>query len=325
MATLDVEFEAVSDADGRYAHLARLLGLADHDHARGKVEHLWMACTTRGETDLPQWLVEEHLGERGPAALIEAGLARWSRGRGDAKSRRMYICGSSERCLWMRSNKDIAAKGGKARAASASRKGGKFTSGRLVETNQLRDQPEPAPSPSPSPSPDPEIRTLPSARVIPPSTEPGTTPTPAHGIGPTLDELWSELETARQRVSTTLGMTLQPLVAHDSGRADLAAALVDASSKGKRAELAAQVRHAIAVAASEAEADPKELQWFSGAIFRPNNFRRLAAAPSPKAKRKAPIAAQASQPLQFSTLTPEERIALAAEANAALYGAKEPT
>ncbi len=130
---------------------------------------------------------------------------------------------------------------------------------------------------------DPE--SLPPAHAILPSPVPSTT---SSTRGPTLDQLWSELEVERQRVAVKLGIPLLPLVAHDEGRDLLARMLVDATGKGKRAELAAQVRNAIAVAGSEAEADPAELQWFSGAIFSARNFRRLAAAPPPRTKRKPP-------------------------------------
>jgi len=158
------------------------------------------------------------------------------------------------------------------------------------------------------------------ARAIPPQ---GTDPSTRE---PSLDQLWSELEAERQRVAVKLGIPLLPLVAHDEGRDLLARMLVDATSKGKRAELAAQVRNAIAVAGSEAEADPKELQWFSGAIFSARNFRRLAAAPPPKAKRMPPAAAPPlpAQPVA----SPTDRSAWLAEDTASiapqLLAAKEP-
>lgn len=304
MATpnLNVEFDAVSDVKGKFARLAKLLGLADADHARGKCEHLWMACTTRGEIDLPRWLIEQHLGERGPDALVMAELARWAGGRGDSDTRRLRMSGARKHCTWMAANSEQSSKAGKANARTANRVDGKFARKPTIPNH---------PSDPPIDPPIPEDQNLPSARAIPPSTEPSTTPTPAHGIGPTLDELWSELEAARQRVSTALGMTLQPLVAHDPGRADLAAALVDATSKGKRAELAAQVRHAIAVAASEAETDHEQLRWFTGAIFSPRNFRRLAAAPSPKSKpaRKPPAFAPRPNPIPAAELAGANELA----------------
>jgi hypothetical protein len=126
MSRINVDAIALSDA--RFARLAHLLGLADGDHARSKVEYLWLACTLRGETELPQWLVEQYLGERGPAALIESELGRWGAGRGDSKTRRVHIAGSRERCLWMRRNQEQAANGGITRARNASRDHGKFTS-----------------------------------------------------------------------------------------------------------------------------------------------------------------------------------------------------
>lgn len=122
---LNVEFAAVSDVKGKFARLAKLLGLADADHARGKCEHLWMACTTRGETDLPRWLVEQILGQRGPEALVEAELANWGRGR-DSKTRRISISGASKHCTWMAEKEAQSSKAGKVNATTAIRVDGKF-------------------------------------------------------------------------------------------------------------------------------------------------------------------------------------------------------
>lgn len=160
------------------------------------------------------------------------------------------------------------------------------------------------------------------ARAILRTPEPSPAPAP-QPREPTLDQLWAELEAARQVVAGKLGVTLQPLVAHDPGRADLASALVDATTQGKRAELAAQVRHAIAVAASEAEADREQLRWFTGAIFSPRNFRRLAAAPPPKPKRKPAERAPGPKP---ASIAPENLAGSAELAKAweVLGIAKEP-
>lgn len=201
MAAQDVEFEAIMDIDGRFGRLAELLGLADADHARGKVEHLWMACTTRGETDLPQWLVEQKLGPRGPEALVESGLARWGRGRGDSKTRRMYIRGSRKRCLWLRNNQDQSSKGGESRARNSSRTEGRFDSEPIKVQESateltslpttLADQTlkssegkventSPLPSPSPSPSPFPSLFPEEDARSATPP-RPRKEPTSDHG------------------------------------------------------------------------------------------------------------------------------------------------
>lgn len=169
MPSQDVEFDAIADTGGKFARLAKLLGLADADHALGRMTHLWMACTTRGETDLPQWLVEQVLGERGPDALVEVELARWARGRGDSKTRRMYICGAKKHCTWMRRNQEQSPKGGRTRAENSSRVAGRFVADRAGENAT----PEPAPSPSPLPSfpsPDQDLGDAPASPPLP--TEP---------------------------------------------------------------------------------------------------------------------------------------------------------
>lgn len=122
---LNVEFSAVTDEEGKFGRLAKLLGLADADHARGKCEHLWLACTRRGEHELPQWLVEQVLGEAGPEALVDSELAGWAGGRGDSKTRRLRIGGAAKHCLWLTADEaakqEQRRKGGKTRADKASR------------------------------------------------------------------------------------------------------------------------------------------------------------------------------------------------------------
>jgi len=110
--------------------------------------------------------------------------------------------------------------------------------------------------------------------------------------GPTLDQLWTELELARQRAAAHHRVTLRPLLAHDHGRSELAEALSTAAMQGQRAQLAASCLDAIATAEAAAIADRKQLQWLSGAVFAPRNLRRLAAAPAPKARRDTKPAAQ---------------------------------
>lgn len=160
---LNVEFSAVTDEEGRFGRLATLLGLVDADHARGKCEHLWLACTRRGESDLPQWLVEQLLGARGPDALVEAELASWAAGRGDSSCRRLRIGGAAKHCLWMSSSKDQLkheqrVKGGELRAKTSSRKlDGTFAS---------------RPAEYPAPSSSSEI----TAEILPESVSPARDP-----------------------------------------------------------------------------------------------------------------------------------------------------
>jgi hypothetical protein len=152
MSRVNVDFEAFTDT--RFVHLAILMGFADHDHARSKVEYLWQECTLRGTTKLPQWLVDARLGDGGSDALIKSELARWAEGRGDSKTRLLHICGAGERCLWLANKQGQSAKGGKSRASRASRTGGKFAidtsqspaspGDGLVQIHQPEHQPKPA-------------------------------------------------------------------------------------------------------------------------------------------------------------------------------------
>lgn len=143
MSRINVDLEAFTDP--RFERLAQLLSLADADHARSKVEWLWLDCTTRGETSLPQWLVEKRLGPQGPTALIESELARWASGRGDSKTRRMYIRGARGRTEWLTKNREQSSNGGKSRARNASRAAGRFTS---RAAGGVTSPPAPAPAPA---------------------------------------------------------------------------------------------------------------------------------------------------------------------------------
>lgn len=152
--------DATAFTDGRFGRLAQLMGYADADHARGKVEHLWLACTMRGERELPLWLVEQLLGPAVAPALVESELARWGRGRGDSNTRRLYICGSEKRTGWYAQIQEQSSKGGKARAASASRSAGKFNQGPAgTETSPLTLAPDLALTPALAPdlAPAPEL------------------------------------------------------------------------------------------------------------------------------------------------------------------------
>ena len=178
---LNVEFSAVTDEEGKFGRLATLLGLADAAHALGMCTRLWLACTRRGEAELPQWLVEQILGERGPDALVEAELASWSAGRGDSKTRRLRIGGAAKHCLWMSSSDDQLKtkqrrKGGESRAKTSSR--------------QLDGTFAPYPADHPAPSSSSEISSaseiseedLPPARDLAVPAPKPTAPTPAPSV-----------------------------------------------------------------------------------------------------------------------------------------------
>lgn len=132
-------------------------------------------------------------------------------------------------------------------------------------------------------------------------------PIPPHSE-PTLDQLWGELEDARQRAATHHRVTLGPLLAHDARRHDLANLLAEAARVGQRPRLVGQIRHAIAVAEAEAIADRDQLQWLSGAVFSERNFGRLVAAPAPR-KRADPRPARARERYPPVTAIPRDQLA----------------
>jgi len=211
---LNVEFSAVADEEGKFGRLAKLLGLADADHARGKCEHLWVACTRRGEAELPQWLVEQILGEHGPEALIESELAGWGGGRGDSKTRRMRIGGALKHCLWMVANQpektEQRRKGGKTRADTASRQlDGKFASAGALPPAQSSSSEISSASAS---DPEDQKRSLAGARAIPPGPDSAPAPTPVPGtvrpeeVGKLAHVTWTQVSDARMRLAEKLGL-----------------------------------------------------------------------------------------------------------------------
>lgn len=186
MSRVNVDFIAFSDP--RFVRLAQLMGYADHDHARSKVEYLWLECTRRCTTKLPQWVVESLMGSGAPPALIESELARWSGGRGDSKTRLMHIRGATERCLWLGAKQEQSSKGGKARASRAQRTAGRFAPATAGETPPAQTSP-PAPSSC--------------SFLLPPAQEdPEKTPkVPTGDVG-----LFSDLESAIQRNAGDVGL-----------------------------------------------------------------------------------------------------------------------
>jgi hypothetical protein len=216
---LNVEFSAVTDEKGKFRRLAKLLGLADADHARGKCEHLWLACTRRGETDLPQWLVEEILGEGGPAALVDAELARWAGGRGDSKTRRLRISGARKHCTWLASKSEQSSNAGKSNARTANRVGGKFAPKPTIENHPSDPSSDPVPE---------DQNSLPHA--IPP-TLPEPEPTPVPAVSPPAPA------PAREDIARTQPAIPGPLVTTPAEiAADLAFNADDPRARGRLAE-----------------------------------------------------------------------------------------
>lgn len=312
---LNVEFSAVTDEKGKFRRLAKLLGLADADHARGKCEHLWLACTRRGETDLPQWLVEEVLGERGPAALVDAELARWTSGRGDSKTRRMRISGARKHCTWLASKTEQSSKGGKARASQASRVGGKF-----VQNPTSPNQPSDS---DPISDPIPEDQNLSLAHAIPPSTEPTPLPstTPAQSFaerdlaklrerGALAEATWLRLSAMREKHATKLrlaGSLPFPLIHpgnHPRGFREL---LERIREEGDNAHTACD--HVLAVLDKQA-ADTRSIEWLAEKAFLAGPWEK---ARNTVLKQRKPAAAAPPTTPIVPVASPDERSSWLAE------------
>lgn len=164
----------------------------------------------------------------------------------------------------------------------------------------------------------PDQKNLPPARAIPPSTVCSTVPSAVQSTVPSTgpgehqeaSSLWSELEHARAEAAAELGVQAQPLTFGDPGERDLAEMLAAARARGpdELRKLVAQVRHAIAMARLETTSREKPFDWFTGAVFSRNNFRRLAGKTATPTVRAGPRAAtRPAGPKRFvSTDTDDE-------------------
>ena len=106
----NVTVDDLAFSDPRFGVLAQLLGLADADHARAKVERLWLHCTHEGRYVLPEVEVAAVLGDSGVIALITARLGRRTRGG-------IYLKGTKGRIEWYGKLLKASTKGVAARRA----------------------------------------------------------------------------------------------------------------------------------------------------------------------------------------------------------------
>jgi hypothetical protein len=67
-ANVTIEHFALEDV--RFATLAEVCGLADADHARGKLERIWQRCYETQHYTVPLAVVRHYLGAAGPDALV---------------------------------------------------------------------------------------------------------------------------------------------------------------------------------------------------------------------------------------------------------------
>ncbi len=130
MPSVRVEDDAFGDL--RFDDLADAAGLADGDHARGKMERLWRQCTHERTYVLSETNVTKVLGPRGVDAIIFARL-------GERVSGGIRICGTRGRIEWLEKLRKNGRKGGRPPVTKRKPSG----SG---------DSNPPAPAPAPAPA-----------------------------------------------------------------------------------------------------------------------------------------------------------------------------
>lgn len=104
MPSVRIEDDAFGDL--RYEILATEAGLADADHARGKMVRLWRQCTAENVHTLPDAVVVSVLGAQGVSALIVARL-------GEKTSHGVRIKGTKGRIEWLENLRKNGRKGGR--------------------------------------------------------------------------------------------------------------------------------------------------------------------------------------------------------------------
>lgn len=169
-----IEDEAFSDI--RVRLLAQLAGYANEFEALGRLSHLWRACTQLGRHDLPDGMVSLVMGPGGVDALIGSEL-------GERVGDLVRIKGTRGRIEWLAEKRETSAAGGRARAAAASRAGGKFakSDSQIAESAALTpaDQHSTSTLPAGAGGAPPALTSAPAPAPAPAQrSEPNTTPTP---------------------------------------------------------------------------------------------------------------------------------------------------
>lgn len=111
-----MRIESQAFNDERFAELAERCGLADADHARGKMARLWYQCTILNTYEIGNQMVSRVLGSGGVDALIASGLGEKS-GRDHIR-----IKGTAGRIEWLNTLRENGRKGGRPRKDGQSTK-----------------------------------------------------------------------------------------------------------------------------------------------------------------------------------------------------------
>jgi hypothetical protein len=193
-----VRIEARAWTDIRFATLARILGLADADHALIKVARLWSWQTEHYTPDNPTYevdadTIESVLGDGGAAALVRAKLA-------DQTATGYRLRGTEGQIEWCDTLTSKRQHAGRARAAAAKRdERGRLISNEAHESTsttpahvQHATSTPPAQSSAPTPDPSPE-------EVLPPARDPAV-PSPAPAPEPILPASQEAAEKRRRLI-----------------------------------------------------------------------------------------------------------------------------
>lgn len=108
MPAVRVEEDAFEDL--RFAELAAYCGLADADHARGRMLRIWRQCTLEARYILPPAAIDAVLGVGGADALVRARL-------GTVSDDGIRVHGTEGRVEWLQKARKNARKGGRATKA----------------------------------------------------------------------------------------------------------------------------------------------------------------------------------------------------------------
>lgn len=102
-----VSIEGAAFSDERYEDLAALAGLADADHARGKMARLWSQCTLENAHVVNNQMVIRVLGSNGIQALIGSRLGE------QVDADHVRIKGAKGRIEWLHKLRENGKKGGR--------------------------------------------------------------------------------------------------------------------------------------------------------------------------------------------------------------------
>lgn len=238
MAAVRTESDAFGDV--RYERLARLAGLADADHARGKMARLWRQCTMEKRYVLPAEDVIQVLGENAVVALTESRLGEQVEGG-------VRIRGTKGRIEWLDKLRKNGQKGGRPKKTKSKPSG-------FQESNPLALAPALLCSGSaPVQISDPE--SPPPLVLLPQEADPPKPPDP-------VESLWDEQERLRREaMPKSRGIKLT-----DDRRKRVQDRLDDGYTED-------DCRAVLAEYAREARLNGGE--WFNGETnWRPENFAR---------------------------------------------------